>query len=75
VRVDKSFYLNKITAKFYLDIQNLYNFQAEQLDIVIRQQDASGNYITIENGTKYVLETIPNTTGTVLPTIGIILIF
>ncbi|KAF0238479.1 MAG: TonB-dependent receptor [Prolixibacteraceae bacterium] len=74
-RVDKSFYLNKITAKFYLDIQNLYNFQAEQQDIVIRQQDAGGNYITTDNGTKYVLETLPNTTGTVLPTIGIILIF
>jgi len=75
VRVDKSFYLNKLTAKFYLDIQNLYNFQAEQQDIVIRQQDANGNYITTDNGTKYVLETIPSTTGTVLPTIGIILIF
>ena len=75
VRVDKSFYLNKITAKFYIDIQNLYNFQAEQQDIVIRQQDANGNYITTDNGTKYVLETIPSTTGTVLPTIGIILIF
>ena len=75
VRVDKSFYLNKITAKFYIDIQNLYNFQAEQADIVIRQQDANGNYITTDNGTKYVLETLPNTTGTVLPTIGIILVF
>jgi hypothetical protein len=75
VRVDKAFYLNKLTAKFYIDIQNLYNFQAEQQDIVIRQQDANGNYITTDNGTKYVLETIPSTTGTVLPTIGIILIF
>ena len=75
MRVDKSFYLNKITAKFYIDIQNLYNFQAEQQDIIIRQQDANGNYITTDNGTKYVLETVPNTTGTVLPTIGIILIF
>jgi hypothetical protein len=75
VRVDKSFYLNKLTAKFYIDIQNLYNFQAEQQDIVIRQQDANGNYLTTDNGTKYVLESIPSTTGTVLPTIGIILIF
>ena len=75
VRVDKSFYLNKITAKFYIDIQNLYNFQADQQDIIIRQQDASGNYITIDNGTKYILESVENTTGTVLPTIGIILIF
>ena len=75
VRVDKSFYLNKLTAKFYIDIQNLYNFQAEQQDIIIRQQDANGSYITTDNGTKYVLESIPSTTGTVLPTIGIILIF
>jgi hypothetical protein len=75
VRVDKSFYLNKITAKFYIDIQNLYNFQAEQQDIIVRQQDANGNYLTTDNGTKYVLESVDNTTGTVLPTIGIILIF
>ena len=75
VRVDKSFYLNKITAKFYIDIQNLYNFQAEQQDIIIRQQDANGNYITTNNGTKYILESIASTTGTVLPTVGIILIF
>jgi hypothetical protein len=75
LRVDKAFYLNKITAKFYVDIQNLYNFQAEQQDIVVRKTDENGNYLTTDNGTKYVLETIPNTTGTVLPTIGIILVF
>ncbi len=75
LRVDKSYYLNKITAKFYIDIQNIYNFQAEQADIVVRQQDANGNYVTTENGTKYILETLPNTSGTVLPTIGIILVF
>ena len=75
VRVDKSFYLNKITAKFYIDIQNLYNFQAEQQDIVVRKTDENGNFITVDNGTKYVLETFSNPTGTVLPTIGIILQF
>lgn len=75
LRIDKSFYLNKITAKFYIDIQNLYNFQAEQQDIVVRKQDASGNYITTNNGSKYVLETYSNPAGTVLPTVGIILAF
>jgi len=75
LRVDKAFYLNKITAKFYIDIQNLYNFQAEQQDIIVRQTDENGNFLTTDNGTKYVLESIPNTTGTVLPTIGIILVF
>jgi hypothetical protein len=75
LRVDKAFYLNKITAKFYVDIQNLYNFQAEQQDIIVREMDENGNYLTTDNGTKYVLKSIPGTTGTVLPTIGIILIF
>ncbi len=75
IRVDKSFYLNRITMKFYIDIQNLYNFQAEQQDIVVRAEDENGNFQTTDNGTKYVLETVKNTTGTVLPTIGIIIEF
>ncbi len=75
VRVDKSFYLDRITMKFYLDIQNLYNFQAEQQDIIVRAEDENGDFITIDNGTKYVLNTVKNTTGTVLPTIGIIIEF
>lgn len=75
LRIDKAFYLDKLTAKFYIDIQNLYNFQAEQRDIVVRAQDDAGNFLTTDNGTRYVLETIKSTTGTVLPTIGIILEF
>lgn len=75
VRVDKSFYLDKITMKFYLDIQNLYNFQAEQQDILVRAEDENGNFITTDNGTRYVLNSVKNTSGTVLPTIGIILQF
>lgn len=42
----KSFYLKKITAKFYIDIQNLYNFQAEQQHIVVRKTDENGNFLT-----------------------------
>ena len=75
VRVDKSFYLEKITAKFYLDIQNLYNFQAEQQDIIVRAEDENGNFILTDNGTRYQLKRVANTSGTVLPTIGIILEF
>ena len=73
LRIDKAFYLRKLTAKFYLDIQNVYNYQAEQADIVVREKDASGNYIKTDNGTKYNLISGKNTTGTVLPTLGIIL--
>lgn len=75
VRVDKYFYLEKITAKFYIDIQNLYNFQAEQQDIIVRETDENGNFILTDNGTRYQLRRVNNTTGTVLPTIGIIVEF
>lgn len=75
IRIDKSYYLNRMTAKFYIDIQNLYNFQAEQQDIVVRAEDATGNFILTDNGTRYQLNTVNNTAGTVLPTIGIIIEF
>jgi hypothetical protein len=75
LRVDKAFYLKKFTAKFYFDVQNAYNFKAESQDIIIREKDASGNFILTDNGTKYQLKRIKNNTGTVLPTLGIILEF
>jgi hypothetical protein len=75
VRVDKSFYLNRITAKFYIDVQNLYNFQAEQQDIIVRETGDDGNFIFTDGGTRYQLRRVQNTSGTVLPTIGIIVEF
>jgi len=71
VRVDKAYYLKKMTLKFYLDIQNLYNFQAQSTDIVVRETDANGNFLTADNGTRYVLRSVKNPSGTVLPTIGV----
>lgn len=75
LRIDKSYYWEKVTAKFYLDIQNFYNFQAQQADIIVRAEDANGNFILTDNGTRYVLNEIESTSGTVLPTIGIIVQF
>lgn len=75
IRVDKSYYFDKLTAKFYIDIQNLYNFQAQENDIIVRAEDANGNYLTTDNGTRYVLNEIESKSGTVLPTIGIIVEF
>jgi len=71
VRVDKAYYLKKTTLKFYLDIQNLYNFQSQSTDIVLRETDANGDFLTADNGTKYVLRSVKNPSGTVLPTIGV----
>lgn len=71
IRIDKTYYMRRTTARFYIDIQNLYNHQAEQNDIVIRATDEAGNYLLSSDGTKYQLKTVKNTSGTVLPTIGI----
>ena len=75
VRVDKKFFFQKWSLMLYLDIQNLYNYQSQEPDIVVREQDGNGNYITVDNGTRYVLKEIPSTAGTVLPTVGIMIGF
>lgn len=75
VRVDKKYFFDKWSLMFYLDIQNLYNFKAELQDNLIREKDANGNYQTVDGDSRYVLRGIPNTSGTVLPTIGIMVEF
>lgn len=75
IRIDKSYYLRKFTAKFYIDIQNFYNFQSQQTGIIVRAEDANGNFIFTNNATRYVLNEIESTSGTVLPTIGVIVEF
>lgn len=73
LRVDKTYYLKKMTGKFYLDFQNIYGFKSQQQDIIVREEDANGNFILTDNGTRYQLKRISNTSGTVLPTLGIII--
>lgn len=70
VRVDKTFYLKKCMLGFYLDIQNI---TASKL----RQPDALMSTGQIENpsaplsGQRYVMKSIRQESGTLLPTLGI----
>lgn len=75
VRVDKKYFFDRWSLMVYLDIQNLYNFKAEQQDNLIRERDLNGDFVTTDNGSRYKLRGIPNTAGTVLPTIGIMVEF
>lgn len=75
VRLDKKFFFDKWSLMLYLDIQNLYNFKAVQQDFVIREKDANGDYLLTDGGTRYVLRRIPSNSGTVLPTVGIMVEF
>jgi outer membrane receptor for ferrienterochelin and colicin len=76
LRVDKGYFYNKWSLMFYLDIQNIYNFKADQPDYLIRVTDDDGVPITDpDNPDKYVLKTVESSSGTILPTIGIMVEF
>ena len=75
IRVDKRFFYKKWSLMLYLDIQNAYNFKAKQQDYVVREKDANGDYLLTNGGTEYVLKTIPSSSGTILPTLGIMVEF
>jgi len=75
LRVDKNFFFNKWTLMLYLDIQNAYNFKNTGQDYIVREKNPDGTYKTINNGTDYVLKAVPNQSGTILPTVGIMIKF
>lgn len=76
IRVDKGYFYNKWSLMFYLDIQNIYNFKADQPDFLIRVTDENGIPVTDPNNPdKYILKTVESTSGTILPTIGIMIEF
>jgi len=76
IRVDKSFNFERWSLLVYLDIQNVFNSQAEQPDIVLPVYGADGNPVILNPGDpldaqRYDLRSIANTAGTILPSIGI----
>jgi len=82
LRIDKEFYFKKWVLNLYTDIQNAYNFKTRGAPVYTNLDtgtvDASGNKVYTpqtdpNNSGKYLLRTIDNLSGTVLPTIGIII--
>ena len=61
---------------FYADIQNAYNFEADLPPYLVQQTDANGIPLTDPHDpSRYLLKSIGSTSGTVLPTIGIMVEF
>lgn len=75
IRIDKNYFFKKWSLMVYLDIQNAYNFKNTGQDYVIREKNTDGSYKTINNGTDYVLNAVANQSGTLLPTIGVMVKF
>jgi hypothetical protein len=71
VRIDKEWFLNKLTINLYVDVQNVYNFKAEEQKILILNNPQP----TPADPLRYSLKELDLQAGTVLPTIGIIVEF
>ncbi|MGE5382719.1 MAG: TonB-dependent receptor [Omnitrophica WOR_2 bacterium] len=76
LRVDKQFYFNKWMLTLYCDVQNAYNYQTKEQPQIIPVTDSNGNKLVVEGDpSRYQLKMVSNESGTVLPTIGIIVEF
>jgi hypothetical protein len=73
VRIDKEYFFKSWSLTLYLDIQNVYNFKAREPDVLVQAKDANGHpLVDPEDPKRYLLKYLPMESGTVLPTIGII---
>ena len=76
IRVDKTWYLGRMTLNVYLDIQNIYNFQNENPPFLNVIRDADGIPLTDpDNPQAYLTREVSNVSGTVLPSVGILWMF
>jgi hypothetical protein len=76
VRIDKKWNYKSWALNLYLDVQNLLNQQTRFPDVWVAKTDSDGKPIPDpENPGRYLKGLIPNTVGTRLPTIGIIVDF
>jgi len=78
IRVDRKFFFPKWSFMMYVDIQNFYNFQVQSQSDYLRVKDENGNYKTYTdaNGVvRYELKQLESLSGTVLPTIGMMIEF
>jgi hypothetical protein len=76
IRIDKKYFFKHWNLNLFLDIQNVYKFAAKDQDILTVKRDANGAPLpdpSSSNPPRYQLQFLDNSTGTILPTIGIIL--
>ncbi len=76
LRVDKEFYFKKWILNLYTDVQNAYNFQSES-EPIYTNKDVNGDVLKDLGGdpAKQGLRILDNTSGSILPTVGIIVKF
>ena len=75
IRIDKEYFFSKWSLNFYLDIQNIYNFSADQQPQYTNLNTDGTPNIDPNNSNRYILRKLNPSSGNILPTIGIIVEF
>ncbi len=76
VRLDKKYFFEKWSLNLYLDIENVTGASFELNPFLDTVKDDANNPVTDPtDSSRYLLTTIPNNAGTLLPTIGIVVEF
>ncbi len=80
IRVDKEFYFDRWRLNLYFDIQNALNYKADSPASLYRVEDAQANPVVLNPSDPYAdqrydVKPVKTETGTVLPTVGIIVEF
>jgi len=76
MRVDKKYFWKKLDLNFYVDIQNVYNSKAVGTPILDVVRDSNGNALVDPyDPTKYQTRLLDNKSGTILPSIGVVVGF
>jgi len=80
LRIDKEWYLSRISINLYVDIQNVYNYKSTSNTFLVQELDQAGNPILQEPSypgepERYKMKELQSAAGTVLPTIGVIIEF
>ncbi len=74
VRVDKYYYFSGWMLGMYLDLQNAYNFKYQGQPFLAKKLDSNGSPV-LKDATHYELEQLKNESGTLLPSIGLMIEF
>jgi hypothetical protein len=76
IRIDKQYFFSGWSLMFYTDVQNVYNHKADEPPLLVRISDINGIPVSDPSDPlKYNLKYLDNNTGTILPTVGIIIEF
>jgi hypothetical protein len=76
MRIDKKWFLKKLSLNAYFDIQNAYMAKQQSKPILDVERDSNGDLVTDPNNPNaYKTYFIDDVSGTALPTIGLIIEF